>query len=169
LTNKLIKFIFVLKQSNKAELKKRGKKMLVIFNNQEGSFNAVSTKSDDQMHGLQGSLFDMWSEASQLLKVGDEQPVFRFHELKFETEEFTASWDDYANGYEIVFKDGHSAITQCYRNENKLHAEYGCDFIEVNGYAENTLNIDQEAILDDLMENINKISFNFGAQAPQQR
>jgi hypothetical protein len=87
-------------------------------------------------------------EASQL------ENVMRKRDIGFD--EFNASWNDGLDGYVITFNDGRVAQTQINIETNKLHADYGREYLERYTEYDDELSDDQSDLVDSFVKLINK-------------
>jgi len=137
-------------------------KNLKIFKTSEG-FSAGSNVSVDEMHNLHGSIFDLWSSASDLLRTDNQdQPVFRFQEFEFCNGEYLAEWNDNLDGYVITFDDGKIAQTQIYVESNRLHADYNETYLERYTEYDNDLSAHQDKLVNGFVSQVNKLKLHYG-------
>lgn len=136
-------------------------KCLIISQNGE-SFIAGSNVTHDEMHNLNGSIFDIYSQSSDLLKkTTDDNLIFKFDEFQYSCDKFEAKWNDDLCGYVIIFNDGKCAQTQVYKQENRLHADYRDEYLERYTEYDDELNEEQENLIDDFVSQINRIKYQF--------
>jgi hypothetical protein len=71
-------------------------------------------------------------------------------------DEFNASWNDGLDGYVITFNDGRVAQTQINIETNKLHADYGREYLERYTEYDDELTDDQSDLVDSFVKLINE-------------
>lgn len=136
-------------------------KNLTIFQN-GSNFFAGSSETTDEMQNLTGTIFDLWSTARDLLKADAEDEItFKFNEFQYSCNQFDASWNDDLAGYVIIFNDGKIAHTQTYTESNRLHADFGDEYLERYTEYDDELNEGQEALIKDFVEQVNKLKHHY--------
>lgn len=154
---------FLLEVMNKTGKRKILMKELFITQN-GNTFSAASSVTIDEMHGLKGSLFELWAASCDLLKTEeskDDVPEFLFHELHFRCQSFEATWNEDLVGYVITFSDGNQAQTQVNTESNRLHADYGEAYLERFTEYDDKLSELQEKELDDFIAEVNRLKHQF--------
>jgi hypothetical protein len=71
-------------------------------------------------------------------------------------DEFNAAWSDELDGYVITFNDGRVAQTQINIETNKLHADYGREYLERYTDYDDELSDDQSGLVDSFIKRINR-------------
>ena len=71
-------------------------------------------------------------------------------------DEFQAEWSNDLGGYIITFNDGRVAQTQINIETNKLHADYGLEYLERYTEYDDELSDDQSDLVDSFVKLINK-------------
>jgi hypothetical protein len=141
-------------------LTKRYRIMKLLNIQQHGAaFIAGSSETVDEIHNLSGTIFDLWASGSDLISDEDVRAVFEFDEFSYQSQSFEASWNSDLRGYVLVFADGKSAKT--YIETNKLHADFGGEYLERYTEFDNELSEEQHALVDDFVAQINKIKSHF--------
>ena len=137
-------------------------KTLTISQADSGLFVAGSSESIDELQNLSGDIFDVWSQASQLLKSDSENGIqFQFEGLQYSCSDYDADWNDDLVGYVIVFKDGKSAQTQTYVESNKLHADFNDEYLERYTEYDDELSEDQDTMVEEFVGQVNKIKAHY--------
>ena len=102
------------------------------------------------------SIFDIFSV------VHEQEDCFDFADIELVTKHYKAEWNQDLEGYVITFNDGKCAYTQVYTESNRLHADHGETYIESYPEYDDNLSEDQKSLVDDFIENINRIKHHFG-------
>ena len=75
-------------------------------------------------------------------------------------DEFNAAWSDELDGYVITFNDGRVAQTQINIETNKLHADYGREYLERYTDYDDELTDDQQELVDYFISTMNELEGN---------
>ena len=70
--------------------------------------------------------------------------------------EFNAAWNDGLDGYVLTFNDGRVAQTQINIETNKLHADYGREYLERYTEYDDELTDEQNDLVESFIKIINK-------------
>lgn len=87
--------------------------------------------------------------------------LFEFSALQLSTKIFDANWSDDLGGYEVIFNDGSAAYTQTYKEDNKLHADYGETYIERYSEHDSELSEYQDDVVDKFVSDMNELKSHF--------
>ena len=80
--------------------------------------------------------------------------VMRKSDIGFD--EFNASWSDGLDGYVITFNDGRVAHAQVTVETDRLHADYGREYLERYTDHDDELSDDQSDLVDSFIKLINR-------------
>jgi hypothetical protein len=80
--------------------------------------------------------------------------VMRKSDTRFN--EFNAAWNDGLDGYVLTFNDGRVAHTQLTVETDRLHADYGREYLERHTDYDDELTDDQSDLVDSFVKLINK-------------
>lgn len=123
-----------------------------ISNNLYSAFN-----NDKEAHGLSGdSIFDVYSKANSHIPEN-----FEFSNFCLVDKNYKAEWNSDLDGFVIIFNDGKCANTQTYTESNRLHADFGETYIERYTEYDDKLSTEQDEIVNDFIEQINRIAYHF--------
>jgi hypothetical protein len=76
--------------------------------------------------------------------------------LQIGFDEFNAAWSDGLNGYVITFNDGRVAHAQVTVETDRLHADYGREYLERYTDYDDELSDDQSGLVDSFIKRINR-------------
>ncbi len=123
-------------------------------NNLYAAFN-----SELEAHGIAGeSLFDIYSKANSCIPE-----KFIFSKFCLKEQNYSAEWNSDLEGYVITFSVGKVAHTQTYTENNRLHADFGEEYVHRYDEYNDELSDNQEGIVDTFVEQINKIAYHFSS------
>jgi hypothetical protein len=138
-----------------------GKRRCGLFNSTQSTTQSIPTmisasisrsrhtvKPKPPSGGLRVGGSQRTDEASQL------ENVMRKNDIGFD--EFNAAWNDGLDGYVITFNDGRVAQTQINIETNKLHADYGREYLERYTEYDDELTDDQSDLVDSFVKLINE-------------
>lgn len=87
----------------------------------------------------------------------EEQAPFNFSLYSYKCGEYKAEWDSYLEGYIITFADGKQAQTQVDVEQNRLHADYGDEYLQRYTEYDDELTQEQHAAVEDFVSKVNKM------------
>jgi len=126
---------------------------------QQGAlFNSTATMSNHELPDLSGSLFELWQSSYDLIRLGDEWPVFDPVALSFSCDAYYAEWLSLAGGYIIRFANGSTATTRL----------IGGRLVQSMAAYDDELSSRQEFLVYDFTTQINELLDHFGKRVLNQ-